>query len=579
MKFIELNLSKELQRAIQDCGYHEATYIQSACIPVVLSGGDIIGQSQTGTGKTAAFGIPLVECLEVTDHKRPQALILTPTRELALQVMEEIRKFAKYKEGIRTVCLYGGTPIQKQIQELKKGVDIVVGCPGRILDHLDRRTLKMEHCTKIVLDEADEMLNMGFREDIESIIKVLPETRQTILFSATMPAPILRITQEYQTNPVHIKTPATQMTASKIEQVVYECKQGDKRAVLIQLIELQRPKLAMIFCNTKKMVDDLTSDLVAKGYPAAAIHGDMKQEARANVMERFKSHKINILVATDVAARGIDVDNMDVVYNFDFPQETEYYVHRIGRTGRAGKEGLAITLLTPRQRNLVRDLERITKSTIERKPLPTASKIREIRAEQIKEDIQTMLNESVSKEIENLIGEFNAQGFSDRELVLALANNMFASSLLEVIDTPAKEPNSLKVHSKDKTTIEINVGHRHKVSPAHIVSAIAEATGLSGKDIGKINIDDKFTSVDVPKEHVKEILTQLKDITIKGYSIQVNQKSGSSSRSRKDDSKPSRSRRDRDDSKSSRSRKDRGDRKSSRDDKRKSDKKQKRNED
>lgn len=586
MKFIELNLSKELQRAIQDCGYHEATYIQSACIPVVLSGGDIIGQSQTGTGKTAAFGIPIVEGLEITSHKRPQALIVTPTRELALQVMEEIRKFAKYKEGIRTVCLYGGTPIQKQIQDLKKGVDIVVGCPGRILDHINRHTLKMDHCSKLVLDEADEMLNMGFREDIELIIKTLPEERQTILFSATMPAPILRITQEYQKNPVHIKTPVTQMTAAKIEQVVYECKQGDKRSVLIQLIELQRPKLAMIFCNTKKMVDDLTSDLVAKGYPAAAIHGDMKQEARANVMERFKSHKITMLVATDVAARGIDVDNMDVVYNFDFPQETEYYVHRIGRTGRAGKEGLAITLLTPRQRNLVRELERITKSTIEKKPLPTASKIREIRVEQIKADIASMLNEGVSKEIEALIEEFNAQGFGDRELVLALANNMFASSLLEVIDTPRREPDSLKVHSKDKATIEINVGHRHKISPAHIVSAIAEATGLSGKDIGKINIDEKFTTVDVPKEYIQEILKQLKDITIKGYSIQVNQKTGDSrskddsrpSRSRRDDSKPSRSRRD--DSKSGRSNRDYSDKKKpARDDKRKTERKRTKKED
>lgn len=561
MKFNELNLSKELQRAIQDCGYNESTYIQSACIPVVLAGGDIIGQSQTGTGKTAAFGIPLVEGIEITDHKRPQALILTPTRELALQVTEEIRKFAKYKEGIRTVALYGGSPIQKQIQELKRGVDIVVGCPGRILDHLNRHTLKMDHCTKLVLDEADEMLNMGFREDIELIIKKLPEQRQTILFSATMPAPILRITQEYQTNPVHIKTPATQMTASKIEQVIYECKQGDKRAVLIQLIELQRPKLAMVFCNTKKMVDDLTSDLVAKGYPAAAIHGDMKQEARANVMERFKARKINILVATDVAARGIDVDNMDVVYNFDFPQETEYYVHRIGRTGRAGKEGLAVTLLTPRQRNLVRDLERITKSPIEKRPLPTADKIREIRADQIKADIVTMLGASASKEIEALIADFNAQGFSDRELVLALANNMFASSLLEVISTPNKAPDSLKVNSRDKTTIEINVGNRHKVSPAHIVSAIAEATGLSGKDIGKIKIEDRTTTVDVPKEYITEILKELKTTTIKGYAVEVSQVSGSRGR---DDSKPSRSRRDdsksgftrRDDSRSGSSRRD-----------------------
>ncbi|MEG0076576.1 DEAD/DEAH box helicase [Anaerorhabdus sp.] len=534
MKFNELQLSKEMLRAIQDCGYNEATYIQSACIPVLLTGGDILGQSQTGTGKTAAFGVPLIELTEVSKHKRPQALILTPTRELALQVVEEIRKFAKYKEGLRTVCLYGGSPIQRQILDMKKGCDIVVGCPGRVLDHLRRHTLKMENCTKLVLDEADEMLNMGFREDIEAIIKELPEERQTILFSATMPKAILDITKLYQTNPVHIKTPATELTAAKIEQVVYECKQSDKREVLIQLIELQRPNLAMVFCNTKKMVDDLTSDLVAKGYPAAAIHGDMKQEARANVMERFKSRKINILVATDVAARGIDVDSMDVVYNFDFPQEAEYYVHRIGRTARAGKEGLAVTLLTPRQRGLVRELERTTKSKIETKPLPNQKMIREIRSNQIKEDMKNMLNEAVSKEIEELVNEFQTQGYTDRELALALANNMFASSLLQEIKVADKQPNSLKVNSKDKATIEINLGHRHKVSPAHLLSAIAEATGLSGKDIGKINIEDRSSTVDVPKEVIKDILRDLKNATIKGYAIEVTQVSGGGSRDRGD---------------------------------------------
>lgn len=535
MKFIELNLSNELNRAIQDCGYHEATYIQSACIPVVLNGGDIIGQSQTGTGKTAAFGIPLVELITPSTKKRPQALILSPTRELALQVSEEIRKFAKYKEGIRTVCIYGGTPIQKQIQELKRGADIVVGCPGRILDHIQRRTLKLDECTRLVLDEADEMLNMGFREDIESIIKELPDNRQTILFSATMPKPILEITKLYQTNPVHIKTPVTEMSASKIEQVVYECKQSDKRAVLIQLIELMRPKLAMIFCNTKKMVDDLTSDLVAKGYPAAAIHGDMKQEARANVMERFKAHKISILVATDVAARGIDVDNMDVVYNFDFPQETEYYVHRIGRTGRAGKEGLAVTLLTQRQKNLVFELERVTHAKIARKPLPTNQIIREVRLSQINEDVLNMLSKPASKEVEALVENFKTQGINESDLVLALANHMFASSLMTSIDKPVKSSNTLNSSSKDKTTIEINLGNRHKISPAHILSAIAEASGLNGRDIGKINIGDNSCTVDVPTEFVKQIMNDIKDITIKGYSIKVTKSSKSS------DSKESRS--------------------------------------
>ncbi len=373
MKFNELNLSPEMSRAIADCGYTEATYIQSACIPVVMNGGDVIGQSQTGTGKTAAFAIPIIEMLEVTDRKRPQALILSPTRELAMQVCDEIRKFTKYKEGIRTVAVYGGQQIGKQILELKKGADIVVGTPGRVLDHIRRRTLRFDQCRVLVLDEADEMLNMGFREDIETVIEALPQQRQTVLFSATMPKPILEITSQYQTNPVHIKTPQTQINTPKIEQVYYICPKEAKKEILMQLISMQNPHLAMIFCNTKKMVDELTSDLVSKGYPAAALHGDMKQEMRTGVMDNFKKGKINILVATDVAARGIDVDSMDVVFNYDLPQESEYYVHRIGRTGRAGKEGLAVTLITARQKYALRDLERTTRSKLTQKPLPRRS--------------------------------------------------------------------------------------------------------------------------------------------------------------------------------------------------------------
>ncbi len=533
MKFSELNLSKEVNRAIADCEYHEATYIQSACIPVLLSGGNVIGQSQTGTGKTAAFGIPIIEMITSDGDKRPKALILSPTRELALQVTEEIRKFAKYKEGIRTVCIYGGTPITNQIQDLKKGCDIVVGTPGRILDHINRHTLKLANCSKIVLDEADEMLNMGFREDIETIMRHLPEERQTVLFSATMPKSILDITSTYVSNAIHIKTPAQEMTASKIKQVVYECKQSDKRDVLMQLIELDRPELAMVFCNTKKMVDDLTSELVSKGYPAAAIHGDMKQEARSHVMERFKKRKLSILICTDVAARGIDVSDMDAVYNFDFPQETEYYVHRIGRTARAGKEGLAVTLLTPRQRFLINDLQKITRAKIETRPLPSGKMIEEIRLRQTKEDLQKMLNEPISKRVDSLLENLLQEGFTEMELLRALANHCFASRLLEVIEAPKKESNSLNATSKDKIMIEINVGKKHEVTPAHIVSAIAEATGINGKDIGKIAISDRTSTIEIPKEFEKEIVNDLKNTTVRGFEITVSVKKGSKSRDQK----------------------------------------------
>ncbi len=546
MKFTELQLSPALNRAIQDCGYHEATYIQSACIPVILNGGDIIGQSQTGTGKTAAFGIPLIESLSAMGKKKkPQALILTPTRELALQVTEEIRKFSKYKEGIRTVCIYGGTPIQNQIQEIKKGADLVVGCPGRILDHIRRRTLRFDECTKVILDEADEMLNMGFREDIESILKNLAEERQTVLFSATMPSAILELTKTYQNNPVHIKAPATQMTASKIEQVVYECNQYDKRAVLIQLIELMRPKLAIVFCNTKKMVDDLTSDLVAKGYPAAALHGDMKQEARSKVMERFKAKKINILIATDVAARGIDVDNMDVVYNFDFPQETEYYVHRIGRTGRAGKNGLAVTLLTPRQHNLIQELKRITKAPITKKDLPTSKEIYKTRLNQVYQDIQDMLSKPISPEVKQLIDALRDQQITYSQLALALSNHLFSESLMEPIPVVTKKSRD---RSSSYETIEINLGRNHKIKASTLAKSISTATGLSAKEVGNIEIKDKITTISMPKKSIDDFTAYLKKHKINGYVVKI-QRSRSKSKS---SSSPKKSREARSNTKKSR---------------------------
>ena len=397
MKFNELNLSKELQKAIIDLNYNEATYIQSACIPIILNGGDVIGQSQTGTGKTAAFGLPIVEMLEPNKSKKCKVLILSPTRELAVQVAEQIRKFSKYKEGIKTVAIFGGAPISKQIQELKRGCDIVVGTPGRILDHIDRKTLRLEECKTLILDEADEMLNMGFREDIESVINSIDDqNRQTILFSATMPKEILDITHLYQTSPIHVKTPQSEISAATIEQVYYEVNQSDKRQVIMQLLQINNNKLSMIFCNTKKMVDDLCSELVSRGYSAAAIHGDMKQEMRLAVLKKFKQGKLSVLICTDVAARGLDIEGMDIVYNYDFPQEDEYYIHRIGRCGRAGKEGTSITLITPRQRRLIRNIEYKTKAKLTRMELPSGEEMKQIRFRQIETEIKALMKKSAS---------------------------------------------------------------------------------------------------------------------------------------------------------------------------------------
>ena len=520
MKFKELELSNELLRAIDDMNYTEATYIQGACIPSILSGGDVIGQSQTGTGKTAAFSIPMVEMLEPQKSNKPKALVLAPTRELALQISEEIRKFAKYKEGIRVVTIYGGAPISKQITELKGNNTIIVGTPGRILDHISRKTLKLDECKLLILDEADEMLNMGFREDIESVLGHLNDDHQTVLFSATMPKAIKDITHLYQKNPIFIKTPQSEVTASKIEQYYYEVNQTNKKDALLQLMQVYNYKLAMIFCNTKKMVDDLCSDLVSKGYAAAAIHGDMKQEMRLAVLNKFKQRKINILIATDVAARGIDVDSMDIVFNYDYPQEDEYYIHRIGRTGRAGKDGIAVTLLTPRQKNIIRFIEQKTKTKMIKKDMPKGKEIQLLKFDKFKEEILQATLTNIPKSVDTILEELNNSGLEYSDIAKYLAYKALGEETFIEISKPFKD-NSLKVSNTKKAQIIINVGKRHNIQAAHVVSAMAESTGIAGKDIGKIRILEHDTLVDIPKEHAEYIVKELTKNTIKGYTIKV----------------------------------------------------------
>ncbi|KAI4463696.1 dead-box atp-dependent rna helicase 47 mitochondrial [Holotrichia oblita] len=331
LKFDEMNLSEEIVKAVADMGFEEATPIQSMAITKIMEGIDIIGQSQTGTGKTAAFGIPCIEQID-EDNRRLQAIILCPTRELAIQICEEFRQLLKYKSNIRAIPIYGGQPIDRQIIALKKGVQIVVGTPGRVMDHIQRKTLRMETVKFVVLDEADEMLDMGFREDIEFILEKMPEERQTVLFSATMPQAIVKLTRLYQKNPEHIAIARKELTVPGIEQFYFELKEKTKLEALSRIIDMQCPKLSIVFCNTKKRVDELVEQLQSRGYFAEAIHGDLKQQQRDNVMKKFRAGTIEILVATDVAARGIDVDDIDIVFNFDLPQDEEYYVHRIGRT-------------------------------------------------------------------------------------------------------------------------------------------------------------------------------------------------------------------------------------------------------
>ena len=412
LNFKEFNLSEELMRALSDMGFEEATPIQTKSIPAILEGKDVMGQAHTGTGKTCAFGIPAIEKID-DESQDIQVLVLCPTRELAIQSAEELKNVSKYKKKVLVQPVYGGQPIDRQIMALKKRPQIIIGTPGRVMDHLRRHTLKLENLKMIVLDEADEMLNMGFREDIDTILKKVPEEVQTVLFSATMSRDILEITSKYQKEPVHIKIAHKEITVPSIEQYYLEVNPSNKLEVLSRLIDVHNVKLCLVFCNTKRMVDELASSLQGRGYSAEALHGDMRQEYRDKVMAQFRKGNIEILIATDVAARGIDVDNIEAVFNYDLPNDVEYYVHRIGRTGRAGRTGKSFTFITGREITKLKDIQRFTRSTIIPIKPPTVLEFQETKMgpiiESVKENILMGKQVSYTNYIERMLEDLNLQ--------------------------------------------------------------------------------------------------------------------------------------------------------------------------
>ncbi|SFM28355.1 DEAD/DEAH box helicase [Methanolobus profundi] len=389
--FEDLQLSSNIEKAIVDLGFEEPTPIQSKAIPFILEGRDVIGQAQTGTGKTAAFGIPALEMINARS-KKTQVLVLCPTRELANQVADEMGKLGKYT-GANILPVYGGQSIERQIKALRRGVQIVIGTPGRVLDHIERKTLKLDSLEMVVLDEADEMLDMGFREDIESILSSVPEQRQTILFSATMPKPIMKLTKRYQQNPELVKTIHKVVTVPNMEQAYFEVKFHMKPDVLCRMIDIHDVKSSLVFCNTKKMVDELVATLKTRGYLADGLHGDMKQNQREKVMASFRKGEIETLVATDVAARGIDVENIEVVFNFDMPQDEESYVHRIGRTGRAGRQGIAFTFVTPKEIYKIKSIQKYTKTKITCRKIPTRSDAEDFKANMLSKKVKETIDD------------------------------------------------------------------------------------------------------------------------------------------------------------------------------------------
>lgn len=513
--FKNLNLSDEIIKAIDDMGFKTTTEIQFKAIPLIKKGFDVIGKSQTGTGKTVAFGIPCVESIDTSIKKCIQVLILCPTRELAVQACEEINKLAKYKPNIKAADIYGGAPIERQISKLKSA-NIVVGTPGRVMDHMRRRTLKLDHLKMIVLDEADEMLSMGFREDIETILTVTPLERQTILFSATMPSEILSLTRKFQNNPQMVEVNRNQHTVSNISQCYYNVPMGRKMDALNLLLKFYNPKRSMIFCNTKKMVDNITDYLTQHNFSAQGLHGDMNQSQRTKVMNSFKSGKNNILVATDVAARGIDVNNIDYVINYDIPQNTEYYIHRIGRTGRAGKSGKAITICSGRhQAEIMVRLARLVKAEINSEEMPSINDILSKRYENELIEIKSHLSGPANDKYKHMASSLLSEGYSSEKIIASLLEMHFGTFDLD-IDEVKSIKNSSAAKSVSYKKIIINIGRTKRVAPNHIVGAITESTILSGKDIGKIEIFDDKTIVSVPEYALDDTIKQMKNCKICG---------------------------------------------------------------
>lgn len=514
MQFKDLNLREELLRAVSEMGYDEPSEIQSQAIPVLLDQRDIIGMSQTGSGKTAAFGLPLLNQLEPLDNRKTKALILCPTRELCLQVAGEMRKYSQYLPGIRVVSVYGGQEISKQIQDIKRGSDIVVGTPGRLLDHLRRRTLRLDNCSTVVLDEADEMLNMGFLDDIKDVFSQLPEERQTVLFSATMPKEIRELAEEILNEPAHVKVKNKTLTVESIEQIAYQVQPRQKMELMVQLLELYDFKSTLVFCNTKKMVDELTSYLNKEGYKAMALHGDIRQERRTSIMNQFKNKDFNLLVATDVAARGIDVDRLDLVINYDLPQENEYYVHRIGRTGRAGESGVAISFYSPRQEFVLKGLEKLTKQDIARRDLPSQRELSDLTVKLVEKEVQDGLLSAADKS-QHVISELISLGYSREELLFGLVSKLVGENSMKSLE-PVKKAGRREGGKRNFVTISIGLGRKHGIKPGNLIAGIADSTGIRGDDIGKIKISERSSTVEIPKGEEKMVIETLSQTKING---------------------------------------------------------------
>jgi ATP-dependent RNA helicase DeaD len=553
--FASLGLTAPLVAAVSALGYEEPTPIQREAIPVLIAGHDMLGQAATGTGKTAAFALPLLNKLAEdtkTNRGKARALVLVPTRELAMQVAEALHKYAK-GSNLNVVPVYGGAPMDHQIRALRRGAEVVVGTPGRVLDHLRRQTLNLSTIEMVVLDEADEMLDMGFSEDIDAIISETPETRQTALFAATFAPRIMSIAGKHLKSPKKVQIAQEKRAPGKlpqIRQVAYIVGRGQKTGALSRILDFESPKSAIIFCRTRLEVDELTDTLNAHGYGAQALHGGMMQKQRDRVMQLFRSEKADILVATDVAARGLDIDHVSHVINYDLPTAPEVYVHRIGRTGRIGRDGVAITLAAPREQRFLQYVERLTKQRVEIGKLPTEADLRKRRLEAAKDAIRERITAGGLDDTKELV-ESLAQEFEMIDIAaaaIAMANEGADKAAVPVDEPVAERYNDRPARSFDgpprndrgferaprpsretrdegpMMVLKISVGKDENVRPADLVGAIAGEARIPSGVIGAIKVHDDYSLVEVPAEVAERVVTALKRTQIRGHRVTVQSK-------------------------------------------------------
>ena len=524
-EFSQFNLHDQLIEAVTDLGYTSPTPIQSAIIPVMLSGQDVIGQAQTGTGKTAAFALPMLHNL-LPGQTKPQGLVLAPTRELAIQVADAMYHYGRLLK-VRVLPVYGGQAYSRQIGRLKKGIDVVVGTPGRLLDLIQKKVLDLSKVSTVVLDEADEMLSMGFIADIETILKEIRTPRQTALFSATVPPAIRKLAGRYMNKPEAITIGHKQLTVDTVEQRYYVVNDRDKLAAITRLLEVEEITSALIFTRTRVSTGALAADLASRAFPAEALHGDMSQDARLQVMNRFCDKRIKVLVATDVAARGIDVDGISHVFNYDLPDDPEVYVHRIGRTARAGKAGVAITLVTPRERGPLRRIEGCTKQAITSFSLPSAEDIQDLREQQLVEKVLVWLRRGRYSGEREMVASLITEGYDPADIAAAALKLARAEEKQRPIEAigkalqwnqeksrrPSWNGNGRKVSNRSKGSHESGMvrltfasGKGDGILPNQVVGSISHCAGIPGNAIGKIRILDRETFVDVPEEYVGKVL-------------------------------------------------------------------------